>query len=226
MTTSSPTDGQVVEVRCHHVPDSIGTNPSGRQDRRGHPLGASGAVGAGRGPALRPAVPRPSTRRGVRRGRQSGFSGGDAGRPPRAQPGGRRSRKPLATGARRLFRVRCRGLAARCAGDQPDRHAPRLLAGQDGDRRRVSGPAAAPRAARTHTRPPKRSRIEYRAEGRSRDPLLADRFATWPATFGLGEHDVDLLTADRPTGDLFERSRIEWRPTSRGGPMGHQRTSP
>ena len=70
----------------------------------------------------------------------------------------------------------------------------------------LTGPAPASRAARTQTRPPKRSRIEYRAEGRSRDPLLADRFATWAARFGLGEQDVDLLTADRATGDLFEQS--------------------
>ena len=45
-----------------------------------------------------------------------------------------------------------------------------------------------------------------RVQGRSsaRDALLADRFATWPSKYGLGEGDVDLLTADRPTGDLFE----------------------
>ncbi len=33
---------------------------------------------------------------------------------------------------------------------------------------------------------------------------MADRFATWPSKYGLGEGDVDLLTADRPTGDVFE----------------------
>ena len=65
-------------------------------------------------------------------------------------------------------------------------------------RRRLRG------QARTNTRPPKRSRIEYRAEARVRDPLLADRFATWPSRYGLGEGEVDLLTGDRPTGDLFE----------------------
>ena len=61
-------------------------------------------------------------------------------------------------------------------------------------------------AKRTGTRPPKKSRIEYRAEGRVRDPLLADRFAAWPATYGLPEDEVDLLTADRLTGDLFEEA--------------------
>ena len=62
------------------------------------------------------------------------------------------------------------------------------------------------RPARTSTRPPKKSRIEYRAEARVRDPLLADRFATWPSMYGLAEGEVDLLTADRPTGDLFEEA--------------------
>ena len=66
-------------------------------------------------------------------------------------------------------------------------------------------PAVPERAAqKTSTRPPRRSRIEYRAEARVRDPLLADRFATWPVTYGLTEDEVDLLTSDRPTGDLFE----------------------
>jgi glutaminyl-tRNA synthetase len=58
-------------------------------------------------------------------------------------------------------------------------------------------------AAKASTRPPKRSRAEYRAEARVRDPELADRFAAWPARFGITEADADLLTADRPTGDLF-----------------------
>jgi Asp-tRNA(Asn)/Glu-tRNA(Gln) amidotransferase B subunit len=33
---------------------------------------------------------------------------------------------------------------------------------------------------------------------------LADRFAAWPSRYRLGEDEVDLLTADRKTGDLFE----------------------
>ena len=33
---------------------------------------------------------------------------------------------------------------------------------------------------------------------------MADRFATWRSRYGLEESEVDLLTADRPTGDLFE----------------------
>jgi glutaminyl-tRNA synthetase len=59
---------------------------------------------------------------------------------------------------------------------------------------------------KTITRPPKKSRIEYRAEARARDPLLADRFTTWPATYGLAADEVDLLTSDRGTGDLFEET--------------------
>jgi glutaminyl-tRNA synthetase len=61
-------------------------------------------------------------------------------------------------------------------------------------------------AQKTTTRPPKRSRSEYRAEARVRDPLLADRFSAWPVTYGLPEDEIDLLTADRLTGDLFEQT--------------------
>ena len=54
------------------------------------------------------------------------------------------------------------------------------------------------------TRPARRSRIEYRAEARVRDPELAAREASWAARYGLAEGDVDLLTGDRATGDLFQ----------------------
>ena len=69
-----------------------------------------------------------------------------------------------------------------------------------------------PKAAKASTRPPKKSRTEYRAEARRRDPVLAERFAAWPSAHGLSEADVDLLTGDRPTGDLFEGA------VSAGGP--------
>ena len=59
------------------------------------------------------------------------------------------------------------------------------------------------RSAKATTRPPKRSRAEYRAEARVRDPELAARFAAWPGEHGLSESDADLLTGDRATGDLF-----------------------
>ena len=61
-----------------------------------------------------------------------------------------------------------------------------------------------PKAAKASTRPPKKSRTEYRAEARRRDDVLAERFAAWPSAHGLSEGDADLLTGDRPTGDLFE----------------------
>ncbi|HET7722570.1 MAG TPA: glutamine--tRNA ligase/YqeY domain fusion protein, partial [Acidimicrobiales bacterium] len=68
-------------------------------------------------------------------------------------------------------------------------------------------PAAAAGAraqsAKAKTRPPKRSRTEYRAEARLRDPVLAQRLAAWPAEHGIGEDAADLLTGDRATGDLF-----------------------
>ncbi|MDQ4070100.1 MAG: glutamine--tRNA ligase/YqeY domain fusion protein [Actinomycetota bacterium] len=57
--------------------------------------------------------------------------------------------------------------------------------------------------AKASTRPPKRSRAEYRAEARARHAELAERFATWPARHGISEAEADLLTGDRATGDLF-----------------------
>jgi glutaminyl-tRNA synthetase len=60
------------------------------------------------------------------------------------------------------------------------------------------------RSAKAATRPPKRSRSEYRAEARARDAVLAARFTAWPAAHGISEADADLLTGDRVTGDLFE----------------------
>jgi glutaminyl-tRNA synthetase len=83
-------------------------------------------------------------------------------------------------------------------------------------------PAPAPRAEeedrkkplRTKTRPPKKSRTEYRAEARVRDSVLAERFASWPGSHGLSEGEADLLTGDRPTGDLFEVAVAEGAPAA------------
>jgi len=58
-------------------------------------------------------------------------------------------------------------------------------------------------SAKAKTRPAKKSRTEYRAEARLRDPILGERFAAWPATYGISDDDADLLTGDRATGDLF-----------------------
>ncbi len=59
------------------------------------------------------------------------------------------------------------------------------------------------KSAKAATRPPKRSRVEYRAEARVREPVLAGRLAAWPAEYGLSATDADLLTGDLDTGDLF-----------------------
>jgi len=58
-------------------------------------------------------------------------------------------------------------------------------------------------SAKARTRPPKKSRAEYRAEARLRDRELAERFAAWPTEHGIGDDTADLLTGDRATGDLF-----------------------
>ena len=78
---------------------------------------------------------------------------------------------------------------------------------------RDSWSAPAPRVAvaperraqsdKAKTRPPKKSRVDYRAEARLRDPVLADRLAAWPDLHGISAADADLLTGDRATGDLF-----------------------
>ena len=70
------------------------------------------------------------------------------------------------------------------------------------------------RSSKARTRPPKKSRAEYRAEARARDPLLAERFATWPSRYDIPQADVDLLTADRGTGDLFEAAVGQGAPPS------------
>jgi glutaminyl-tRNA synthetase len=77
--------------------------------------------------------------------------------------------------------------------------------GRDTDVPAPSSPPrpAGDRPADVRTRPAKKSPPEYRAEARRRDPTLAERHATWPAQYGISEGDADLLTGDRATGDLF-----------------------
>lgn len=67
----------------------------------------------------------------------------------------------------------------------------------------VAGKPGEGKPSRATTRPAKRSRAEYRAEARRRDPVLAERFATWPDVHGLSEGDADLLSGERDSGDLF-----------------------
>ncbi len=195
-------NGQVVEVRCHHVPGSTGTNPPG--------VKITGVV------HWVPAAPSVAAEgrlydRLFLEARPDEGSGDEINpdslevlRDVRLEP----SLAVAKPGSRwQLERV---GYFVFDAVDsKPD--APvvnRIVTLRDSWQPRTAtvGPPPARKVAKTHTRPPKRSRIEYRAEGRVRDPVLADRFATWPTTFGLAEHDVDLLTGDRPTGDLFEEA--------------------
>ena len=71
----------------------------------------------------------------------------------------------------------------------------------------AEGPAPAvearTRSAKAKTRPPKKSRTEYRVEARLRDPVLAERLAAWPDEHGIPADVADLLTGDRAPGDLF-----------------------
>jgi len=89
-------------------------------------------------------------------------------------------------------------------GRAEDPAAARAAAEEEGRQPGGSGVSAGVKAGKATTRPPKKSRAEYRAEARRRDPVLAERFAAWPAAYGLSEADTDLLTGDRATGDLFE----------------------
>ena len=195
-------DGQVVEVRCHHVPDSIGTNPPG--------VKIAGVIHWVPGAQAIPAEGRLYDRLFLDVRPDEGS--GDEINPDSLEVVQGVRLEPSLAGAgpgSRWQMERVGYFVFDEVDSQPD--APvlnRIVTLRDSWQAKTAatGSAAAPRGARTTTRPPKRTRIEYRAEGRVRDPLLADRFATWPATFGLSEHDVDLLTADRPTGDLFSEA--------------------
>ncbi len=80
----------------------------------------------------------------------------------------------------------------------------------------VAGAAAERRekSDKAKSRPPKRSRVEYRAEARVRQPVLAERLAAWPAEHGLSEADADLLTGDLATGDLFLEAVVAGAPAA------------
>jgi glutaminyl-tRNA synthetase len=197
--------GEVVELRCHHVPDSVGKNPAGiKVSGVIHWVPAASSVSAevrlydrlfmaarpedGLGDDLNPDSVR------IVRGARLEPSLANA------EPG---SRWQLERVGYFVFDI---------AESQPAEPVlNRIVTLRDSWQGRMPSPAplvepppAGPGAARTTTRPPRKSRIEYRAEARVRDPVLAERFATWPGRYGLAEGDADLLTGDRPTGDLFE----------------------
>ena len=173
-----------------------------------HPLGVGRPGGAGRGAPVRPAVPGRPPRGGRRRPRrppQPRLPPGRRRRHARAEPG----RRPSPGSHWQLERV---GYFVVDAEDSRP-GAPvlnRIVTLRDS----WSAPAADPPSPRpppdrqeksdkAKTRPAKRSRVEYRAEARVRDPVLADRLAAWPSEHGISDADADLLTGDVVTGDLF-----------------------
>jgi glutaminyl-tRNA synthetase len=193
--------GEVVALRCHHVPDSVGKNPPG--------VKVSGVIHWVPAADSVPAEVRLYDRLFLAARPDDGA--GDELNPDSVQiVGGARLEPSLAKaepGSRwQLERV------GYFVFDVPDSRPTgpvlnRIVTLRDSWQGRLQSPGpapAAPRAAKTTTRPPRKSRVEYRAEGRLRDPVLAERFATWPGVYGLAEDEADLLTGDRATGDLFE----------------------
>ena len=179
VTKLSPKSDEVVEVRCHHVPDSVGKNPPG--------VKVSGVIHWVPATLSVPAevrlydhlfsAARPDD--GVRRRAQPRLSRGGTAAPASSRAWPAPSRQPLAAGTGRLFRVRRRRLPTGAPVFN------RIVTLRDSGRANAAaGAGPRPKPARTTTRPPKRSRIEYRAEARVQDPLLADRFATWPRSTG------------------------------------------
>jgi glutaminyl-tRNA synthetase len=77
---------------------------------------------------------------------------------------------------------------------------------RDTEARKAEAPPAEPRerSSKARTRPPKRSGAEYRAEARARDPRLAARFDRYQRELGLDGDAADLLTGAPATGALFE----------------------
>jgi glutaminyl-tRNA synthetase len=196
-------EGEVVEISCHHVADSIGRNPPG--------IKISGVIHWVPASRSLPAEVRLydrlfSERRPVEgSSRELNPDSVEVVSCARLEPS-----LALASPGSRWQLERVGYFVFDTVDWQPG--APvlnRIATLRDGWQAR-SQPAEAPTAplaasaARPARRPPKKSRTEYRAEGRVRDPVLADRFATWPSTFGLAEDEVDLLTGDRATGDLFD----------------------
>ncbi len=201
--------GEVVELRCHHIPDSVGQNPEG--------VKVSGVIHWVSEPHALPAevrlydrlfkVARPEDAEGdfVRNLNPDSLQ---------AVPGAMLEPSLAAAEAGSRWQLERLGyFMVDPVDSRPG--APvlnRIVTLRDswaGRAEPVAAPAtseieARQRSAKAATRPPKRSRSEYRAEARQRDPVLAQRFAAWPAAHGISEADADLLTGDRATGDLFE----------------------
>ena len=193
----------MVEVRCHHVPDSVGKNPPG--------VKVSGVIHWV--PATRsvPAEVRLYDRLFLD-ARPDEASGDELNPDSLEVVQGARLEPSLADaepGSRwQLERVGY--FVFDTADSQPD--APvlnRIVTLRDSWQGRAAAAGAgagSERTAKTNTRPPKKSRIEYRAEARVRDPCWPTGSPPGPRGTGWAEGEVDLLTADRPTGDLFEEA--------------------
>ena len=198
-------DGEVVELRAAPRYAVGGTTPSGGE--------VSGVIHWVRRP--QPCPPRSASTTGCSRcpgprraaATSSGRSNPDslAGRHGRlvepslasAEPGSRWQLERVG------YFVVDQDTAAGGARAEPHRHAARLLAGHVDAGGTGRGAQPHEKSAKAKTRPPKKSRTEYRAEARLRDPVLAERLASWPALYGIAEDDAELLSGDRATGDLF-----------------------
>ncbi|MEA2842821.1 MAG: glutaminyl-tRNA synthetase [Actinomycetota bacterium] len=197
--------GEVVELRCHHVPDSVGQTPAG--------LEVSGVIHWVSAAHSVPAevrlydrlfrVPRPEEGDGDLADHLNPDSlqvvTGAVLEPSMAQaaPGSRwqlervgyfvvDTEASTSDGLVLNRIVTLRDSWRGHAGAEPE---------PEPERRQKSDKAK--------SRPPKKSRVEYRAEARVREPVLAGRLAAWPAEHGISEADADLLTGDLATGDLF-----------------------
>jgi glutaminyl-tRNA synthetase len=198
--------GDVVELRCHHLPDSVGRNLPG--------VKVSGVIHWVPAGESIPAEVRLYDR--LYLSAQPEDDPGDELNPHSVQVMGDARLEPSLFAAEPGSRWQLERLGYFVFDNKDSKPgAPvvnRIVTLRDSWRPRAQPstqptPAVPERAApKKSTRPPRKSRIEYRAEARARDRLLADRFATWPVTYGLTEDEVDLLTSDRSTGDLFEEA--------------------
>jgi len=209
--------GEVVELRCRHVPDSVGRTPPGvKVSGVVHWVTAQDALPA----EVRLydrlfAVPHPEQADGDLLDQLNPES-------LRLISGAMLEPSLSAAGPGSLWQLERVGYFVFDQDSRPG--APVLnrivtlrdarLVGAEAASPPASGDGARQKSAKARTRPPKRSRAEYRAEARLRDPVLADRMSGWPAEHGISEADADLLTGDRATGDLFAAAVVEGPPAT------------
>ena len=195
--------GQVVELRAHHLPDSVGKKPAG--------VTVSGVIGwVSAAHAVTAEVRLYDRLFKVPRPDESDAELSTMLNPESLQVVAGAMVEPSLAGAEpgsqwQLERV---GYFAVDQDSTPGALVlNRTVTLRDSWSEQAEGPALAVEAraqsAKAKTRPPKRSRTEYRAEARLRDPVLAERLAAWPAVHGIPDDAADLLTGDRATGDLF-----------------------